>query len=167
MAPHVPSAPDVAAGKELPVFPWHPAVMPDSGAWALSLTRCAHACCLQGREASAAAGKDGIVKICHCWLMRRWGAQQRGGCRRVFEWQTILDGAFCKGVPSDLHAVPSVRCPFRPLSPAAAAGGWSARPAGGAPLPGRGGARRAPPRQLRTPRLGRGRSRRSTPGFWG
>lgn len=160
MAPHVPSAPDIAAGKELPVSPWHPAVMPESGAWALSLTRCAHACCLQGHEPSAAAGKDGSVKMCRCWLMRCWGAQQRGeegdvrlclsgGCK-----QTILDAAFCKGVPSDPHAVPSVRCPQR-LPQAAGA----ARPAGGAPLPARSGAgpgarRPAPPAAHPAPRQG-------------
>lgn len=165
MAPHVPPAP------ELPVSPWHPAVMPDSGAWALSLTRCAHACCLQGNEPSAAAGKDGSVKTCDCWLMRHWGAQQRGVEGGVRLWlsgwckQTIPDAAFCKGVPSDPHAVPSVRCPQRlPQAPELPGLQGALRCPRGE---GRGQARAAPPRRLRTPRLGRGRSRRSTPAFLG
>ena len=79
VAPHVvPSAPDAAGGKELPLCPRHRAVAPGSGGWALSLTHCACACRLQGRGPSAATGKDESVKICHCLLMRRSGAHRRG-----------------------------------------------------------------------------------------
>lgn len=78
MALQVPWAPDMAGGKELPACPWHPAVVPDSGGWAPSLTHCACACRLQGHEPSAATGEDESVKLCHCLLMRRLGAHQRG-----------------------------------------------------------------------------------------
>lgn len=74
VAPHVPSAPGVAGGKELPVWPWQGAVVPDSRGWALFLTHCACACCLQGCEPGAAAGKDESVKICHCFADEALGS---------------------------------------------------------------------------------------------